>query len=62
MKFESRKDIVFSFAIIGVCLFLIGITIFNLIDKTFQNEGYWPLLIVLVVVGFLLWIFFWDQL
>ena len=61
MKFESRKDIIFSFTIIGVFLFLIGISIFNLIDKTFQNEGYWPLLLVLVVVGFLLWIFFWTN-
>ena len=58
MKFYSRKDKVFTLIIIGISLFLIGITINNLINKKFSDEGYWFLLLIFSVVGFLLWMFF----
>ena len=58
MKFKSKKDILFSFIILGISAFLTGIMIFNSINGKFETEGYWPLFLVFSVVGLLLWIYF----
>lgn len=58
MKFESKKDILFSFTILGTCLFLIGIMIFNIVNGKVETEGYWPIALVFSVVSLLLWIYF----
>ncbi|MEL0455179.1 PH domain-containing protein [Flavobacteriaceae bacterium SZ-1-7] len=58
MKFESKKDILFSIIIIGLNTFLIGILIFGLIDGTMKSQGYIPMIIILAVVWLLFWLYF----
>ncbi|WP_298507080.1 PH domain-containing protein [uncultured Maribacter sp.] len=58
MKFNSRKDILFSFIILGISVFLTGIMFLDIVNGKMEKEGYWPLFLVFGVVGLLLWLFF----
>lgn len=58
MKFASKKDLLFSVIILGICVFLTGIMIFDIINGKMEAEGYWPLILVFSVVGLLLWLYF----
>ncbi len=58
MKFDSRKDILFKVIILGICSFLIGITVFGIIKGEMESEERWILIPIFAVVGFLLWIFY----
>ncbi|EAR00976.1 PH domain-containing protein [Maribacter sp. HTCC2170] len=58
MRFKSRKDTLFSTIIIGVCLFVLALTIMGFVNGEMQKSEYWVLPIVLLAVGLLLWIFF----
>ena len=57
MKFDSKKDILFSVITFGICSFLIGMTIVSMLDGSMKKEEYWTLLPILLVVGFLLWLY-----
>lgn len=48
----------FSVLIFGINAFLIGIAIFATLVGEMQKEGYWPLILILIVVGFLFWLYF----
>lgn len=58
MKFESRKDILFSFIFLGLSTFLIGIAIVGLITGEMEQHEYWTLIPILAVVGLFLWLYF----
>lgn len=58
MKFESKKDILYSILILGVSSLLIGIAIFELITGEMEKYKYWPMFIIFIVVGLLFWIYF----
>lgn len=58
MKFESKKDILFSVIMLGISAFLIGVMIFDIINGKMETYGYWPLILVLCVVGLLLWLYY----
>lgn len=58
MKFETRKDLLFSAIILGICLLLTCFTILDLVSGKMYANGYWPLLLVSGVVGLLLWLFY----
>ncbi len=60
MKFDSRKDILFSSILLGLSIFLIGIALFVLITAKTDSSIYehWPLILVLAGTGLLLWIYF----
>lgn len=58
MKFESKKDILFSVIILGLNTFLIGITILGLINGEMEKHEYWTMILVFGVVGLLFWLCF----
>lgn len=58
MKFDSKKDLLFSFVILGMSTFLIGITIVGIAKGEVEKHEYWPLILILAVVGLLLWLYF----
>jgi hypothetical protein len=58
MKFDSKKDILFSIIILGLNIFLIGIIIVGIINGEMEKEEYWPLMLILAVVGLLFWLYF----
>jgi hypothetical protein len=58
MKFESKKDILFSSIILGVSVFLIGLIISNVLNGKMETQGYWPFFPVFGIVGLLLWLYF----
>jgi len=58
MKFESKKDILFSTIILGLNTFLIGIILFGLISGTMEKHEYWTIILVFGVVGLLFWMYF----
>ena len=58
MKFESKKDLFVSAIIFGVCCFLMGMTIVSILNGSMKKDEFWTLIPILVVVGFLLWLYF----
>lgn len=58
MKFNSKKDILFSIIILGVNAFLIGITIVGIINGEMEKDEYWALILILAIVGLLFWLYF----
>ena len=58
MKFDSKKDILFSVVILGISIFLTGIMILDVVSGKMETAGYWPLVLVFTVVGLLLWLYF----
>ncbi|MGS2762950.1 PH domain-containing protein [Sinomicrobium sp. M5D2P9] len=58
MKFKSKKDILFRFLILGLNVFLVGITVFVLIIGEVDKHEYWGLILILGVVGLLFWMYF----
>lgn len=58
MKFDSKKDILFSLIILGLNTFLIGITIVGIINGEMEKDEYWALILILAVVGLLFWLYF----
>ncbi|GHC59093.1 PH domain-containing protein [Ulvibacter litoralis] len=58
MKFDSKKDILFSVVILGMNAFLIGITIVGIASGEMEKDEYWTLFLILAVVGLLFWLYF----
>ncbi|UNZ00272.1 PH domain-containing protein [Zhouia spongiae] len=58
MKFNSKKDVLFSFIILGTNAFLIGITIAGMINGEMKKDEYWVLIPILAVIGLLFWMYF----
>lgn len=58
MKFDSKKDILFSFIILGISVLLIGTIVFDVVEGKMKTVGYWPLMLVFGIVGLLLWLYF----
>jgi len=58
MKFSSRKDILFTTIILGVIVFVIGLTLIEILKGEVQQDEYWVFPIILAVLGLLLWMFF----
>lgn len=58
MKFSSRKDFLFTFIILSVCSLLISIAIFEFFQKNISIKDVFPIVIILCVVAFLLWLHF----
>ncbi len=58
MKFDSKKDTLFSMIILGLNAFLIGITIFGIVNGEIEKDEYWAVILILAVVGFLFWLYF----
>lgn len=58
MKFDSKKDTLFSILILGTNAFLIGITIVGILNGEMEKDEYWTLLIIAAVVGLLFWLYF----
>ena len=58
MKFDSKKDILFSIIILGVNAFLIGITIVGILNGEMEKYEYWTLILILAIVGLLFWLYF----
>lgn len=60
MKFDSRKDILFTLIFLGLSISLIEFAIFEFIkdQSGFSLYTSWPLLLIIIVAGFFLWIYF----
>ena len=58
MKFDSKKDILFSIIILGINAFLVGITTVGIINGEMEKYEYWTLILILAVVGLLFWLYF----
>jgi len=58
MKFTSKKDISSIVTIIGICSFLIAVTIFGMFDEGLGTNKLLIIIPIVSVVGLLLWIFF----
>ncbi|XMO87296.1 PH domain-containing protein [Algibacter sp. AS12] len=58
MKFDSKKDILFSLIILGTNTFLVGITIIGIAKGEMEKDEYWTLILILAVVGLLFWLYF----
>jgi hypothetical protein len=58
MKFESKKDILFSIIILGMNAFLIGITIVGIASGEMEKHEYWTIILIPAVVGLLFWLYF----
>lgn len=58
MKFASRKDILFIIIIIGICTFLIGLTIIGIINGEMKPNEWWIVTPIIGTAGFLLWLLF----
>lgn len=58
MKFKSKKDLLFSFFILGINAFLIGITLMGIGKGELEKDEYWVLLLIAAVIGLLFWLYF----
>ena len=58
MKFNSKKDILFSIIILGLNAFLIGIANVVILDKEMEKGDYWALILIVAVVGLMFWLYF----
>ena len=58
MKFDSKKDILFSVTILGINALLIAITVVGIVNGDMENSDYWSLILILAVVGLLFWLYF----
>ncbi|MFS4416664.1 PH domain-containing protein [Maribacter sp. 2307ULW6-5] len=58
MKFHSRKDLLFSVLVLGLNAFLIAITGVGLLNGEMDNNEYWALIPMALVVGLLFWLYF----
>ncbi|WP_179317025.1 PH domain-containing protein [Winogradskyella undariae] len=58
MKFESKKDILFSVIILGLNAFFITIIVLGLINGEIEQQEYWPLIVIFGVVILIFWLFF----
>ena len=58
MKFDSKKDKLFSIIILGLNAFLIGITIVRILNGEMEKGEYWTLILIVAVVGLLFWLYF----
>ncbi|MEA1786262.1 PH domain-containing protein [Arenibacter sp. GZD96] len=58
MKFDSKKDVLFTMIMLGINAFLIGITITGIWNGEMVKDEYWALIPVLALVGLLLWLYF----
>ena len=59
MKFKSRKDILFQILTFGLSGLFIGIVLFQTFsNETVSYEFIWPNILMLLVIGFLLWLNF----
>lgn len=58
MKFRSKKDGLFTIAILGINIFLIVIAIYGLRNREMAHHEYWPIIPILAVVSLLFWLFF----
>lgn len=61
MVFKSRKDILFSILIISVCVLLLSILAYDVYNHGLTFKSFWPLLVILLVVIFLIWMFFYTK-
>ncbi|NRR90503.1 PH domain-containing protein [Winogradskyella undariae] len=58
MKFESKKDMLFSVIILGLNAFFITIIVLGLINGEIKQQEYWPLIVIFGVVILIFWLFF----
>lgn len=58
MKFESKKDMLFSVIILGLNAFFITIIVLGLINGEIKQQEYWPLVVIFGVVILIFWLFF----
>ena len=58
MKFQSRKDILFSIVNLGSCAILIAACVVAFIKGNIKADEYWVIPILLLVAFVLLWLFF----
>lgn len=58
MKFQSRKDLLFSIVILGSCAILIGACVVAFAKGNIKADEYWLIPILLLVAFLLLWLFF----
>ena len=58
MKFESKKDTLFTILVLGINALCIGIVIHVLFIKETVTQDYWGALIIVAVVLLLFWIFY----
>ncbi|QXP79654.1 MULTISPECIES: PH domain-containing protein [Winogradskyella] len=58
MKFESKKDMLFSVIILGLNAFFITIIVIGLINGEIKQQEYWPLIVIFGVVILIFWLFF----
>ena len=58
MKFDSKKDILFSIIILGLNAFLIGIAMVVILDKEMEKVDYWALILIVAAVGLMFWLYF----
>ena len=58
MKFKSRKDTLFTTIILGLCVFMLVMTLIGFTGGEMKNGKIFSLILVLSVVGLLLWLFF----
>lgn len=59
MRFKSRKDILFQIVTFGLSGLFIGVILFRTFsNKTVNYEFIWPDTLMLLVIGFLLWLNF----
>ncbi len=58
MKFESKKDLLFSTVILGLNTFFISMMVSVLINGEIETEDYWTLIVIFGVVVLLFWLYF----
>ncbi len=58
MKFESKKDILFSVLVFGLNGFLIWLTVSGLISGKIEKNEYGVIILLMLVVIFLFWLYF----
>ncbi len=58
MKFNSRKDLLFSVIIFGFGAFLIATSIVGIITLRSTQYPFWTLIPIFVVIGLLFWMYF----
>ncbi|MFX0556698.1 PH domain-containing protein [Maribacter sp. CXY002] len=58
MKFQSRKDIVFSSVILGLIALLLSIAIIGLVTEEMDECKYWTLIPIPIFIGFFFWLYF----
>src|SRR5690606_3359571 len=58
MKFDSKKDLLFSTVILGINAFLIGVAVFAIVMGDMDKEGYLALILIFAVVGLVFWLYY----